>query len=148
MHLPASSRRQSIAPATWVVGGLSLCALVLGIWVFFLGAELHGRYNVRNWSSTWGRIDLCQVAGLLATARLVHRRSLAVAPIAAATATLIAMDAWFDVMTAQAGSDWYTALFMAIVIEIPLAVGLALLAWSAPAWCEPRPRPTPTGRFR
>ncbi len=120
----------------WIVAGLALAAAALGVWVFFVGAELHGRYNARNWSSTWVVLDLCEVAGLAATAWLVRRRSLAVAPIAAATATLIAMDAWFDVMTARAGSDWYVALALAIAIEIPLALGLGALSWTAPEWCE------------
>lgn len=142
MQQGANTRRSVVgsklttATTRWIVAGLALAAGALGIWVSFLGAELHGRYNARNWSSTWVVLDLCEVAGLAATAWLVRRRSLTVAPIAAATATLIAMDAWFDVMTARAGSDWYIALALAIAIEIPLALGLGALSWTAPEWCE------------
>lgn len=95
---------------------------------------MNGRYNARNWSSTWVVLDVCEVAGLAATAWLLRRRSLTVAPIAAGTATLIAMDAWFDVMTARARSDRYVAL--ALAIAIPLALGLGALSWTAPERCE------------
>ena len=59
MQQGANTRRSAVASkltganARWIVAGLALAAGVLGVWVFFVGAELHGRYNARNWSSTW-----------------------------------------------------------------------------------------------
>ena len=71
------------------------------------------------------------------TARLVARRSPAVAPIAASTATLLGIDAWFEVMTAEGGSDWYLALLFAFFAELPLALICAAIAWTAPSWTRP-----------
>ena len=73
MRGDAVSARLMRANPRWIVFGLALAAAVLAIWVFFIGAQLHGRYS---------------------------------------------------------------ALALAIVIGIPLAVGLGALAWTTPEWCE------------
>jgi hypothetical protein len=44
------------------------------------------------------------------------------------SATLLLVDAWFDVSTAAAGADQAAAVAMAICLEIPLAIVCALLA--------------------
>jgi hypothetical protein len=44
---------------------------------------------------------------------------------------MFALDAWFDVLTASAGSAWYESLASAIFAEIPMTVVLAAVAvWS------------------
>lgn len=54
------------------------------------------------------------------------------AAVAAVTATLFALDAWFDVLTASAGSDWYESLAAAMFGEIPMTVVLTAVAvWAA-----------------
>jgi hypothetical protein len=105
--------------------------MVLVVWVFQMGAAPHGHAEVRNWSSTWIGLDVLEVSGLIATAVLLRSRSTYLAPTACATATLFAIDAWFDVMTALAGTDWYTAVFFAAIAEIPLPVTLGVIAFTA-----------------
>ena len=53
-------------------------------------------------------------------------------PLAAtATATMFALDAWFDVLTAAAGADWYESLASAVFAEIPMTIVLVVTAvWS------------------
>ena len=66
------------------------------------------------------------------TAALLSRRSAYVSAAAAATATMFALDAWFDVLTASAGADWYESFAAAFLGEIPMAVVLtAIVVWSA-----------------
>lgn len=56
--------------------------------------------------------------------------------VAAVTATLLALDAWFDVLTASAGSDWYESLAAALFGEIPMTAALAAVAvWAARNGC-------------
>ncbi|PBD02306.1 hypothetical protein BX281_10570 [Streptomyces sp. Ag82_O1-15] len=122
-------------------------AAVLVIWIFEMGAAPRGHAEVRNWSSSWIGLDVLEVLGLLATAVLLRTRSAYLAPVASAAATLFALDAWFDVMTALAGSDWYTAMAFAVIAEIPLAVTLGAIAVIAPRRAFPGgPRVVRAGR--
>jgi hypothetical protein len=107
---------------------LTLIAVGLIAWVFELGAVLQGQAQVRNWSSVWVGLDLMEIAGLILTAILLHRRSAYLAAVAAVTATLFALDAWFDVLTAAAGAAWYESLADAFFGEVPMAVLLTAIA--------------------
>jgi hypothetical protein len=111
---------------------LLLIAAGLTIWVFELGAVLQGQAQVRNWSSTWVGLDLMEIIGLVLTAVALRRRSAYLSAVAAVTATLFALDAWFDVLTASAGSDWYESLAAAFFGEIPMTLILTAVAvWAA-----------------
>jgi len=111
---------------------LLLIAAGLTAWVFELGAVLHGQAQVRNWSSTWIGLDLMEITGLVLTAAAMRRRSAYLSAVSGVTATLFALDAWFDVLTASAGPDWYQSLATALFGEIPMTVALtALTVWAA-----------------
>jgi hypothetical protein len=83
---------------------------------------------VRNWSSVWVGLDLMEIAGLILTAILLRRRSAYLTAVAAMTATLFALDAWFDVLTAAAGAAWYESLADAFFGEIPMTALLTAIA--------------------
>jgi hypothetical protein len=112
----------------WMPAALLLIAAGLFAWVIELGAVLQGQAEVRNWSSTWMGLDLMEITGLVLTAVLMRRRSAYLSAAAAVTATLFALDAWFDVLTAAAGADWYEALASAFFGEIPMTIVLAAIA--------------------
>jgi hypothetical protein len=114
-------------PAALLLIAAGLCA-----WILELGSVLQGQAQVRNWSSTWVGLDLMEVTGLVLTAIMLHRRSVYLSPAAAVTATLFGLDAWFDVLTASAGADWYQSLAAAFFGEIPMTVLLGALAIRAP----------------
>jgi len=123
---------------------LLLIAAGLTAWVFELGAVLQGQAQVRNWSSTWVGLDLMEIIGLVLTAAALRRRSAYLSAVSAVTATLFALDAWFDVLTASAGSDWYESLAAAFFGEIPMTVGLTAVAvWAARNGCGPPARKAP-----
>jgi len=116
----------------WMPGALLLIAAGLSAWVLELGAALQGQAEVRNWSSVWVGLDIIEIVGLVVTAVLLRRRSAYLSAAAGATATMFALDAWFDVLTAAAGSDWYESLASAVFAEIPMTVVLVAVAiWSA-----------------
>ena len=111
---------------------LLLIAAGLTAWMLELGAVLHGQAQVRNWSSVWVGLDLMEIAGLVLTAVLLRRRSAYLAAVAAVTATLFAVDAWFDLLTAAAGADWYESVAAALFGEVPMTGLLAAVAiWAS-----------------
>ena len=59
------------------------------------------------------------------------------------TATLFGLDAWFDVLTAAAGSAWYESLADAFFAEIPMAILLTAFDRSSTIGGHPRHRERP-----
>ena len=125
--LRCEPRAVRLMPAALVVIAVALCA-----WVFELGAVLEGQAEVRNWSSVWVGLDILEITGLVLTAALLARRSVYLSAAAGATAAMFALDAWFDVLMASAGADWYESVAAAVFCEIPMTVALTAIAlWSA-----------------
>ena len=46
-----------------------------------------------------------------------------------ATATLLVVDAWFDILTSHRGEELAVAITMALVVELPLAALCLVIAW-------------------
>jgi hypothetical protein len=65
---------------------------------------------------------------LLGTGLLLLRRDQRVSPVAAVTAALLLVDAWFDVTTSSSGRALVVALAMALLVELPLCALCALIA--------------------
>lgn len=71
-------------------------------------------------------------------AMLLSRRHRATSPVAAATAAILCMDAWFDTMSAAPQLPYAESLAMACFAELPLAALLAWTAWRTLEWAAPR----------
>ncbi|MFF3331014.1 hypothetical protein ACFYWX_15830 [Streptomyces sp. NPDC002888] len=115
-----------------LVSRLLLAAgLALVPWLAVLWTTLPDIYPARHWRAAWVGFDALEIAGLLTSAVLV-RRSDRRAPLASiATAVLLLVDAWFDVMTA--GHDVVISLALACALELPLAALCAVVALRPPA---------------
>lgn len=114
---------------------LLVCATVLLPWIAYLSLTLgSGDYLVRRWGVAWCGLDAAEVVGLVATGLLVRRRSPLASMIAAATATLFLVDAWFDTVTARIGMDYLESLVIGLVAELPLSVLCAIVAWRTAHW--------------
>ena len=86
----------------------------------------------------WTGPDVVMAAGLAATAWLGVRRDRRMAFPAASTATLLLVDAWFDVCTAPAGGPLVLAL-ADMCVEVVEAVGclaLAVAVWRTSALAQ------------
>jgi hypothetical protein len=59
-------------------------------------------------------------------------------PVAAATAAILCMDAWFDTMSSAPQLAYAESLAMAWLVELPLAALLGWTAWRALEWAAPR----------
>lgn len=116
-----------------------ILAGVLVVWMFIIGSAPQEVATVRNWDSSWIGLDILECFGLVGTALLLPGRSPYLAPVAAASAVLFALDAWFDTMTSLAGSELDVAVFYAAIAEIPLALVLTAIAVIAPRGLVRRP---------
>ena len=118
--MPAARRRTALA--------LAAIAVVLVPWTVYLTAKLPADHHVRHWDIAWGGFDVALALGAAATAWACARRPGWIPVPAAITGTLLVCDAWFDVLTAQPGSEFVESLLEAGLVELPLA---ALCFWLA-----------------
>ncbi|MFE3150817.1 MULTISPECIES: hypothetical protein [unclassified Streptomyces] len=103
------------------------CGLALLPWLVVLADSLPGTATASNWSTAWIGLDTLESLGLISTGLLAVRGNHLHTLTAAATATLLMVDAWFDTMTAAPGADQVSALAMAFGAELPLAVVCVVL---------------------
>lgn len=106
----------------WLMGIYALFAVILVPWIIFLAYSLPARHVSRHWDLAWVGFDMALLAALGLTAYLGARRSGWITMGAITLATLLVVDAWFDVLTARPGRQTQIALVMALLIELPLAV--------------------------
>jgi hypothetical protein len=103
-------------------------ALLLVPWTIGLSRALPCRYVSAHWGIAWAGFDTALAAGLALTGVAVLRRAAWLDRAAVATATLLAADAWFDVLTAGGGAAVAFATAEALLVELPTA---ALCIWVA-----------------
>ncbi|MBX7472410.1 hypothetical protein K1Y80_40935 [Streptomyces sp. MAG02] len=84
--------------------------------------------QVSNWSTAWVGLDALLAVGLTGTGVLVRRGDPRASQVAAATAAVLVVDAWFDVATAAPGTELATAVTLALAAELPMAVTCAVVA--------------------
>jgi hypothetical protein len=111
----------------WTLTVLGAAAVLLVPWMVVLDLTLPASTEVRNWSLAWTGLDVLMAAGCGATAFLGLRNDPRVRLTASATAAVAVLDAWFDITTAQPGSDLAQALACAVG-EGALACVCVLLA--------------------
>jgi len=111
------------------------CAVVLIPWIVVLAVTMKsGDYVVQRWDVAWVGLDLAEVIGLAAVGLLIRRQDVRASPVAAATGTLLLVDAWFDTVTSRTGIDYLRSLCFAWLAEIPLALVCAVVAWRSIQW--------------
>ena len=103
-------------------------ALLLVPWTIGLARALPCRYVTAHWGIAWVGLDTAIAAGLAVTGVAVLRRAAWLDRVAVATATLLGVDAWFDVLTARSTSAVVLASVEALAVELPVAV---LCIWVA-----------------
>jgi hypothetical protein len=117
------ARHPNAAPAPGWVAPLYLSLTVLLVpWIVYLGFAPPEQLGADGWRAAWIGFDIMEAVALALTARLAYRRSTWVDMAATATGVLLIVDAWFDVMTADAGWPMTQAILAAALLELPLAV--------------------------
>lgn len=116
-------------PAPVVVAPIfAVLAIVLVAWTAYLAYSLPHRHLARNWDVAWTGFDAALAVVLLLVAYSALRRRVWVQSAASAAATLLLVDAWFDVLTASPGADRLESLLLSLTSELPLAL---LCLWVA-----------------
>ena len=113
----------------WVAPGFALAAVCTVPWVVFLAASLPATSRVND-RLAWVGFDVSEVVMLALTAYLAWRGKAKVALAATALATMLVVDAWFDVNTSTAGAERDMALGFA-VLELSLAAVSLWIAFHA-----------------
>jgi hypothetical protein len=118
----------SLTLRQWVVVLYGAIGLGLLPWSLFLLDSLQPHHTTERWDVAWSGFDTGLAVSFLLTALAAHRRSIWVGPLAAATATLLVVDAWFDVVLESHGTEERAAVLMAVFAELPMA---AICLWVA-----------------
>jgi hypothetical protein len=118
-------------PAAWVVPVFAIAGLVLVPWIVFLVRSLPSTHAAAHWDIAWAGFDVGLALLLLGVATAAWRRSFWLEGAATAAAALLAVDAWFDVLTSSSRLELGVALAEALLVELPLAVLCLLLARDA-----------------
>lgn len=111
-------------------GALVFAAVGAGLvpWSAVLAAALPSTTTARHWNLAWYGLDLGEATAATTTAWMLARHDQRAAQSAAVLATLLCVDAWFDVCTASPGLGLAVAVAEAALLELPLA---AAAAWTA-----------------
>jgi hypothetical protein len=135
-------RRFSNGEPRWVVPLFGLGALLLVPWIVLLVFALPSTHEAAHWDIAWAGFDVALALLLLTVAVAACRRSPWLEGAATATATLLFVDAWFDVLTSSTRAELFASAGEAVFVELPLAILCLLLARSV----EQRLRVEPPGR--
>jgi len=112
----------------WVAPTFIVCSVVLIPWIVYLGFSLPSRQVSRHYDLAWVGFDVLELIALAATGYLALRRSRYLALASASAATLLVIDAWFDVVTSPR-HELLGAVVLAVLIELPLAGVCAWLSY-------------------
>jgi hypothetical protein len=112
----------------WVAPVFASGALVLVPWIVYLGFVLPDRTTDQHYNLAWIGFDVLLLFAMTRTALLAWQGRRQVQLPAAATATLLLVDAWFDVLTSNGGWAITQALVLAFLLELPIA---AMAVWIA-----------------
>ncbi|MFF5173012.1 hypothetical protein ACFY3U_10295 [Micromonospora sp. NPDC000089] len=122
-------RATEVRPAPrWVAPTFAVLALLTLPWIGYLAVTLPRHAVTVHYRAAWVGFDLGLVAMLALTALYAYRGHRQVVIAASGTATMLLVDAWFDVTTTPAGPDLLLSVLLAALVELPLA---AVCLWIA-----------------
>lgn len=115
----------------WVIILYATSAIVLIPWTYGLAESLPTFQTVHHWDTAWVGFDIFIICLLILTVFLAIVHSIWLSLTATSLSTLLVIDAWFDVLTANPGRSQIIALGFAAFIELPLAVLTYIMAHDA-----------------
>ena len=103
-------------------------AAVLALWTVWLTFTLPSRHVSPHWDVAWGGFDVMLAILLGITGVATIRNSPWLFGSAVCAATLLTVDAWFDILTARGGHQVVVAIVQAVFLELPLAAACLFVA--------------------
>jgi hypothetical protein len=125
--LGMTTRMTARAPYRTMAGVFATSAAVVTAWTILLAFHVSSDSRTVDWTLVWCGLDGLEAAAMGLTAWLLHRRDGRAGLVAAALATSMLVDAWFDVTTARP-DHFAVSVVMALTLEIPFALGCSVLA--------------------
>ena len=116
-ELPPEVRRRARRLA-WMY---LFAAALLILWTVYLALSLPKENLEHHFRLTWVGFDLALALSLYLTAHMAFRLDARVQAPAMVAATLLVVDAWFDITTATSGKAAIEALILALAVELPAA---------------------------
>jgi hypothetical protein len=115
----------------WIVWLLGVTAAALVPWTLWLTYSLPERHVTHHYAVAWVGFDIVLAGALAATTAAALSGSDLLIPLAAATATMLLCDAWFDVVTSWGTAEGGDAVLEALLAELPLGAvcGFVALRW-------------------
>ncbi|MFD2766039.1 hypothetical protein [Micromonospora eburnea] len=123
----------------WVAPTFVALALLTLPWAGYLALTLPRHAVSAHYRAAWVGFDLGLAALLSLTAWCAYRGNRQVVLAATGTATMLVVDAWFDVTTAATGPDLVVSVLLAALVELPLAGVCLWIARHADRMVERRP---------
>jgi len=105
---------------------LSLAILGETAWTIYIGASLPRTYVADHWDLAWVGLDTAEILVLAGAAWAAWKRRAILIAFAVASATLLLLDAWFDLTTARQG-DVLQSVATAC-LEVPAALAMLWVA--------------------
>jgi hypothetical protein len=105
----------------WVAPVFAVLGAATVPWTIHLAMSLPAQASAHHYRVAWVGFDVMLIVLLLLTAHVAWRGSRHVGLLAASTATMVVVDAWFDVTTSRP-ADLPPAILSAVLLELPLAV--------------------------
>jgi hypothetical protein len=121
----------------WAGPAFVLFALIMLPWIVYLAYTLPSRQVSPDNDIAWAGFDVILLVGLASTGYFAFRRSRYLATASIATATLLVVDAWFDVMTSPGGQR-VVPVALAVLVELPLAAVCVWLSYHTQHLAERR----------
>jgi hypothetical protein len=125
MGVPDKSGQRPVP--RWVAPVFAVLGLAIVPWTAYLAMTLPAQQSAQHYRVAWVGFDLMLIVVLLLTAHFAWRGSRHVGHLATAAATMLLVDAWFDITTSRP-ADLRAAVLSAAFLEVPLA---AVCGWIA-----------------
>ena len=122
-------KRLIIYDPSWVSILFATLTAITIPWNLYLAVKLPPNNLSNHWDVAWTGFDIGLTIAMAITSLLAIRKSRYLIMFATITATMLVVDAWFDVMTAHKGYDFLQSMVLAILFEIPLALVSYRLAY-------------------
>ena len=116
-ELPPEVRRRGRRLA-WIY---LIVAAWLIVWTIYLALSLPRENLEHHYRLTWVGFDVILVLAFYLTAHMAFRLDARVQAPATVAATLLVVDAWFDITTSTSVTAAVEALILALVVELPAA---------------------------
>jgi hypothetical protein len=120
----------------WVIAGYGAVGAFLVPWTAYLAIGLPRTHVTHHWDLAWTGFDVGLAAAFGGTAFAAWRRSPWLHAFAAATGTLLLVDAWFDVVLESRVDELRWAIMTAIFAELPAAAFCFYLAYRTERFLE------------